>query len=224
MLLRDRLPTYISWEQFTRNQEQLEANNAQHRGPARPVAAAGVAGVRALRFADDGPLHATWQGPPLRVQPRTDGLRRTAVPITCRIPAGPGGWRMGPSRHWSLPPWKSACTWRRTWRPSASNCTATGRCAWRGPATRLTGPSASAMPRPGRHPQTVNRAVSFNVIKNEALALLLGGLATGPLLEKLTALFLTNPCLERKGRNPPRKKSSARALLDFHKRQKKHCF
>ena len=75
-----------------------------------------------------------------------------------------------------------------------------------------------------RHPQTVNRAVSFNAIKNEALALLLGGLATGPLLEKLTALFLTNPCLERKGRNPPRKKSSARALLDFHRRQKKHCF
>jgi hypothetical protein len=75
-----------------------------------------------------------------------------------------------------------------------------------------------------RHPQTVNRAVSFNAIKNEALALLLGGLATGPLLERLTTLFLTNPCLERKDRNPPRKKSSARALLDFHKRQKKHCF
>ena len=75
-----------------------------------------------------------------------------------------------------------------------------------------------------RHPQTVNRAVSFNAIKNEALALLLGGLATGPLLERLTALFLTNPCMERKDRNPSRKKSSARALLDFHKRQKKHCF
>ena len=40
-----------------------------------------------------------------------------------------------------------------------------------------------------RHPQTVNRAVSFNAIKNEALALLLGGLETGPLLERLTALF-----------------------------------
>ena len=75
-----------------------------------------------------------------------------------------------------------------------------------------------------RHPQTVNRAVSFNAIKNEALALLLGGLETGPLLERLTALFLTNPSLERKDRNPPRKKPSARALLDFHKRQRKHCF
>jgi hypothetical protein len=75
-----------------------------------------------------------------------------------------------------------------------------------------------------RHPQTVNRAVSFNAIKNEAFDLLMGDLETGPLLEKLTALFLTNPSLERKDRNPPRKKPSARALLDFHKRQRKHCF
>ena len=47
-----------------------------------------------------------------------------------------------------------------------------------------------------RHPQTVNRAVSFNAIKNAAFDLLAGDLATGPLLEKLTALFLTNPCLD----------------------------
>jgi hypothetical protein len=59
---------------------------------------------------------------------------------------------------------------------------------------------------------------------SEALDLLLGGLETGPLLGRLTALSLTNPSLERKGRNPPRKKPSARALLDFHKRQRKHCF
>ena len=78
--------------------------------------------------------------------------------------------------------------------------------------------------KPVRHPQTVNRAVSFNTIKNEAMALLLSACETGPLLERLTALFLQNPTLERKGRNPPRKKSSARILLNFHKRQKKHCF
>ena len=75
-----------------------------------------------------------------------------------------------------------------------------------------------------RHPQTVNRAVSFNAIKNLALDLLLGGQETGALLEKLAALFLTNPCVERSHRNPPRKKSSASVLLNFHKRQKKHCF
>lgn len=75
-----------------------------------------------------------------------------------------------------------------------------------------------------RHPQTVNRAVSFNAIKNQAFDLLMSDLETQPLLEKLTALFLTNPCLRRELRNPPRKKSSATVLLNFQRRQKKHCF
>jgi len=75
------------------------------------------------------------------------------------------------------------------------------------------------------YPQKVNRAVSFNAIKNAALSLLLlSELKVKPLLEKLTALFLTNPCLERNQRNPPRLNSSATILLNFHKRQKKHCF
>jgi len=76
-----------------------------------------------------------------------------------------------------------------------------------------------------RYPQKVNRAVSFNAIKNEALSLLLrSDLEVKPLLAKLTELFLTNPCLERKQRNPPRLNSSAKKLLNFHKRKKKHCF
>jgi hypothetical protein len=75
-----------------------------------------------------------------------------------------------------------------------------------------------------KYPQTVNRAVSFNAIKYQALDLLFGNEPVEPLLEKLTALFLSNPCLARKHRNPPRKKSSARILLNFHKRQKKRCF
>ncbi len=75
------------------------------------------------------------------------------------------------------------------------------------------------------HPQIVNRAVSFNAIKDQALTLLfLSELKTEELLERLTAVFLMNPCLERKGRNPPRTKPSSRALLNFHKRQKKRCF
>jgi len=78
--------------------------------------------------------------------------------------------------------------------------------------------------RETRHPQSVNRAVSFNALKNQALALLLSRLDTGELLEKLTALFLQNPTRERQGRNPPRRNTSARSLLDFHKRRKKHCF
>jgi len=75
------------------------------------------------------------------------------------------------------------------------------------------------------HPQIVNRAVSFNAIKDQALALLfLSGLETESIQKRLTALFLMNPCLERKGRNPPRSKPSSRTLLSFHKRQKKRCF
>ncbi len=75
------------------------------------------------------------------------------------------------------------------------------------------------------HPQVVNRAVSFNALKNQAFGLLfLSGLENEVILERLTALFLMNPCLERKGRNPPRLKSSSRTLLNFHKRQKKRCF
>lgn len=75
-----------------------------------------------------------------------------------------------------------------------------------------------------RHPQQVNRVVSFNALKNNALDLLASGLETGPLMQKLTVLFLQNPTLERKDRKKPRKKRSARALLDFQKRRKKHCF
>lgn len=75
-----------------------------------------------------------------------------------------------------------------------------------------------------RYPQTVNREVSFNAIKNQALELLFSDLPAGPLLARLTDLFMSNPSLQRKHRNPPRKKVSDRCSLDFHKRRKKHCF
>jgi hypothetical protein len=42
--------------------------------------------------------------------------------------------------------------------------------------------------------------------------------------ERLTALFLTNPTSYREGRNPPRKNTSARGLLDYHRRRRKHCY
>jgi len=75
-----------------------------------------------------------------------------------------------------------------------------------------------------QHPQIVNRAVSFNAIKYQVLDLLFSNEPLDPLMEKLTTLFLSNPCLDRQHRNPPRKKSSARTLLNFQKREKKHCF
>ena len=74
------------------------------------------------------------------------------------------------------------------------------------------------------HAQTVNRAVSFNAIKHRALDLLFSDMDTATLCQQLTALFLTNPTLDRPQRNPPRQTSSSRALLDFHQLQKKHCY
>ena len=92
--------------------------------------------------------------------------------------------------------------------------------------TILTEPAQNELDqKETQHPQIVNRAVSFNAIKDQALDLLfLSDIEPDVLLNRLTALFLTNPCLERKGRSPPRKKASSRALLDFHKRRKKHCY
>lgn len=76
----------------------------------------------------------------------------------------------------------------------------------------------SAKPIP--QAQTVNRAASFNAIKHQALDLLFSDVDTATLCTRLTALFLTNPTTDRPHRNSPRKKTSARSLLDFHKRQK----
>ena len=71
--------------------------------------------------------------------------------------------------------------------------------------------------------QKVNRSVAFNAIKTQAFGLLLGE-EIECLEEKLTALFLTNPVVVRKHRNPSRQKASSRRLLNYHKRQKKHCY
>lgn len=75
-----------------------------------------------------------------------------------------------------------------------------------------------------RFPHKVNRSVSFNAIKFHALDLLFGDTEIEILEEKLTTLFLMNPTVVRVHRNPPRKNSSDRQLLNFHKRLKKHCF
>lgn len=91
--------------------------------------------------------------------------------------------------------------------------------------TILTGAAQAQLDaKETRHPQTVNRAVSFNAIKHHALDLWWSNLDTHPLIERLTALFLTNPTSVRPQRHPPRRKTSARTLLDFHRRQKKHCY
>ncbi|WP_256091606.1 IS4 family transposase, partial [Candidatus Thiosymbion oneisti] len=74
--------------------------------------------------------------------------------------------------------------------------------------------------KPTRHPQQVNRAVSFNAIKHNALQMLISDTNIEALCERLTALFMTNPCSQRQDRNPPRRNTSARGLLDFYRRRR----
>ncbi|WP_269433907.1 transposase [Desulfonema ishimotonii] len=71
--------------------------------------------------------------------------------------------------------------------------------------------------------QLVNKAVSFNTIKNHVTDLFFGESDTEILLEKLTRLFMTNPVCERKNRKFPRKRRP-RASLNYHKRFKKIVF
>ncbi|WP_133511072.1 hypothetical protein [Candidatus Thiosymbion oneisti] len=79
--------------------------------------------------------------------------------------------------------------------------------------------------KPTRHPQQVNRAVSFNAIKHNALQMLISDTnIIEALCERLTALFMTNPCSQRQDRNPPRRNTSARGLLDFYRRRRKLCY
>ena len=75
-----------------------------------------------------------------------------------------------------------------------------------------------------RHPQKVNKAVSFNVIKNQALDLLFGSCAPDEVIEKLRTLFLMNVVCDRRERIVPRVKKSSNHLLNHHKRTKKICY
>jgi hypothetical protein len=75
-----------------------------------------------------------------------------------------------------------------------------------------------------KHPQKVNKNVSFNAIKNHAVELFYKEQDTAVILEKLTQLFKVNPVSVRNQRKVPRKKSKPRALLNYHKRIKKICF
>jgi len=74
------------------------------------------------------------------------------------------------------------------------------------------------------YPQQVNRIVSFNAIKNQAVEILFGNGETDAMIERLHQLFLTNPTCLRSNRIVPRQKSSSRKQLDYWKRRRKHCY
>lgn len=75
-----------------------------------------------------------------------------------------------------------------------------------------------------RYPQQVNKAVSFNALKNHVLELFYSESDSQLLLQRLTQLFLTAPLPIREGRKFPRIFKCDRALIGYHKRRKKLCF
>jgi len=78
-----------------------------------------------------------------------------------------------------------------------------------------------------KFPQKVNRAVSFNAIKNQLFKLFSLKYKNSDLyirIKQLENLFLTTPTIIREGRHPPRRKRRFRSRLIFTKRVLKYCF
>jgi hypothetical protein len=76
----------------------------------------------------------------------------------------------------------------------------------------------------GNKRQKINRAVSFNVIKNMAFELFFDGHDKNTIVEKLTQLFRMNPITVREGRKMPRREVSDTQSMHFQKRKRKHVF
>jgi len=84
--------------------------------------------------------------------------------------------------------------------------------------------NAKLAEKPIQHPQQVNKAVSFNAIKNQAFALLYSQEDSAVMIQKLEQLFLTNPVCRRQEREVPRQLGSTNHLLNYAKRKRKACF
>lgn len=94
-----------------------------------------------------------------------------------------------------------------------------------GAETILTEDAAAALRKQrGGHPKQVNKAVSFNLIKEHAFELFYSKAPDEARLEELTQLFMTSPTLRRKDRQPPRNHPSSHRVLGFWKRQRKMVF
>ena len=76
----------------------------------------------------------------------------------------------------------------------------------------------------GGHPKKVNKAVSFNAIKDKAFELFVSTAPQDEVLTELTELFKQNPTLVRKDRKPARVARSSHRVLGFWKRQRKMVF
>jgi hypothetical protein len=74
------------------------------------------------------------------------------------------------------------------------------------------------------HQQTVNRAISFNTLKNNVMQLLQCDDDIESILTKMSALFLINPTIRRKGRHVDRKTATQGQMINFLRRKKKIVF
>lgn len=75
-----------------------------------------------------------------------------------------------------------------------------------------------------KNTQKVNRAVSFNAIKNQAVELLCSNEDSNEVIKRLEKLFLTNPVSIREQRKVPRQKHSSRHRANYLKRKQKITF
>lgn len=72
--------------------------------------------------------------------------------------------------------------------------------------------------------QRINKAVSFNAIKQMAFELFFNEPDKDKVMNKLTTLFMMNPIIIREARHVPRKKISDTKSLNYQKRMRKHVF
>ena len=92
----------------------------------------------------------------------------------------------------------------------------------------VTREAASKLPQAGDNGRLygsqINRAVSFNALKNRVIDLLLSKKPLQKVLAELTAVFLANPVSIRPARKPPRETPSPARSLNFQKRLRKIVF
>lgn len=74
------------------------------------------------------------------------------------------------------------------------------------------------------HNQQVNKAVSFNALKNRAFDLFLSDLPIEEVITELTELFMKTPTLYRENKKSPRGSANATKGLNFWRRVRKHVF
>ncbi len=76
----------------------------------------------------------------------------------------------------------------------------------------------------GNQKLKINKAVSFNAIKNMAFEIFFTESDKGKIFDKLMKLFVMNPVIVRENRQVIRRNTSDTQSLNFQKRMRKHVF